>query len=165
MGFFRFCLKTSQRKLTCQVLLDPDTLQLFTVYRFVFMVETWKTWKKCLYNVQYVYNLWSGRLYRKWPAQRRKSCCVAVTGSPTGIPIQKPNSWTYNFLEVSEHNLESSKTWRFLYGVWFLSGFPPVSFTVYSSWSVEVAWVWSKKSLDKAVECVEVIVNSKEDNS
>ncbi len=25
--------------------------------------------------------------------------------------VQKPNSWTYNFLEVSGHNLESSQTW------------------------------------------------------
>ena len=27
--------------------------------------------------------------------------------------IQKPNSWTYNFAEVSGHNLESSQTWCF----------------------------------------------------
>ncbi len=26
---------------------------------------------------------------------------------------QKPNSWTCNFVEVSEHNLESSQTWGF----------------------------------------------------
>ncbi len=26
---------------------------------------------------------------------------------------QKPNSWTYNFIEVSGHNLESSQTWGF----------------------------------------------------
>ncbi len=25
----------------------------------------------------------------------------------------KPNSWTYNFIEVSGHNLESSQTWGF----------------------------------------------------
>ncbi len=27
--------------------------------------------------------------------------------------IQKPDSWTYNFVEVSGHNLESSQTWGF----------------------------------------------------
>jgi len=27
--------------------------------------------------------------------------------------VQKPNSWTYNFFEVSGHNLESSHTWGF----------------------------------------------------
>ncbi len=28
-------------------------------------------------------------------------------------PPQKPNSWTYNFVEVSGHYLESSQTWGF----------------------------------------------------
>ncbi len=28
--------------------------------------------------------------------------------------FQKPNSWTYNFIDVSGHNIESSQTW----GVW-----------------------------------------------
>ncbi len=57
------------------------------------------------------------------------------------VSIQKPNSWMYNFVEVSGHNLESSQTWGvcvdFLnhmregeYG--FLSGFPPFSFTVHT---------------------------------
>ncbi len=36
--------------------------------------------------------------------------------------IQRPNSWTYSFVEVSGHNLESSHPWRFcmdiLKGVW-----------------------------------------------
>jgi hypothetical protein len=27
--------------------------------------------------------------------------------------VRKPNSWTYNFVEVSGHHLESSQTWRF----------------------------------------------------
>jgi hypothetical protein len=52
--------------------------------------------------------------------------------------IQKPNSWTDNFVEVSGNNLESSQTWGFCMdflnhreeGTVFLSGFPPFSFTV-----------------------------------
>jgi hypothetical protein len=59
--------------------------------------------------------------------------------------VQKPNSWTYNFLvEVSGHNFESSQTWGFyLYflnyreGVWFLAGFPLFLFTVYSNRTVK----------------------------
>ncbi len=31
----------------------------------------------------------------------------------TSERAQKPNSWTYKFVEVSEHNLESSQTWGF----------------------------------------------------
>ncbi len=32
---------------------------------------------------------------------------------PKILRAQKPNSWTYNFVEVSGHNLESSQTWGF----------------------------------------------------
>ncbi len=52
--------------------------------------------------------------------------------------FQKPHSWTYNFVEVHRHNLESSQIWSFCmdflnhrelrYG--FLSGFPPFSFSI-----------------------------------
>ncbi len=56
--------------------------------------------------------------------------------------VQKPNSWTYNFFEVSR----KFSYWRFLYGFLkplgrgygFLSGFPPFSFTVYSKLTVEI---------------------------
>ncbi len=34
-------------------------------------------------------------------------------GSSQFTQTQKPNSWTYNFIEVSGHNLESSQTWGF----------------------------------------------------
>ncbi len=39
--------------------------------------------------------------------------------SPTPLRL-KPNSWTYDFVEVSGHNLESSQTWgfRILYSVY-----------------------------------------------
>jgi hypothetical protein len=33
--------------------------------------------------------------------------------NPCIARIQKPNSWTYNFVEVSWHNLEISQTWGF----------------------------------------------------
>jgi hypothetical protein len=32
---------------------------------------------------------------------------------PGPVLTLKPNSWTYNFVEVSGHNLESSQTWGF----------------------------------------------------
>ncbi len=32
------------------------------------------------------------------------------------IRVRKPNSWTYNFIEVSGHKLESSQTWGFCMG-------------------------------------------------
>ncbi len=30
-----------------------------------------------------------------------------------GWPLQKPNSWTHNFVEISGHKIESSQTWGF----------------------------------------------------
>ncbi len=44
----------------------------------------------------------------------------------------KPNSWTYNSVEVSRHNLESSQTWGFCMDFWNQREgvcFPPFSFT------------------------------------
>ncbi len=40
-------------------------------------------------------------------------------------PHEKPNSWAYNFIEVSGHNLESSQTWGFsiLYNVYITNQF------------------------------------------
>jgi hypothetical protein len=38
-------------------------------------------------------------------------CVINVHYEPL---IQRPNSWTYNFAEISGHNLESSQTWGFL---------------------------------------------------
>jgi hypothetical protein len=35
---------------------------------------------------------------------------LAVTLLKVDVTVQKPNSQTYNFIEVSGHNLESSQT-------------------------------------------------------
>ncbi len=61
--------------------------------------------------------------------------------------LRKTNSWTYNFIAVSGHDLESFQTWGFcmVLSTWkgggvcygFLSGFPLVFLTVYSNWIVE----------------------------
>ncbi len=68
---------------------------------------------------------------RRYPYYRMRVCRILV-----------PNSWMYNFVEVSGHNLESSQTWGFCMdflnhmegeGNGFLSGFPRFSFTVYSN--------------------------------
>jgi hypothetical protein len=37
-----------------------------------------------------------------------------------GLRLLKPNSWTYNSIEVSGHNLESSQTLRFPYTIFTL---------------------------------------------
>ncbi len=76
--------------------------------------------------------------------------------------VLKPNSWTYNFVEVSGHNLESSQTWSFcmnflhhreggmvFYQVFLLS---PLQCTVTSR---------NCKRLREFGETVEVTVNSK----
>jgi hypothetical protein len=52
--------------------------------------------------------------------------CMAFLFDVIVAPALKPNSWTYNFVEFSGHNLESSQTWDFCMdflnhreGVWF----------------------------------------------
>jgi hypothetical protein len=59
--------------------------------------------------------------------------CSRISSLVKAIFFQKPNSWTYNFIEVSGHNLGSSKTWGFfmdfLNGCSFLSDVPFFSFT------------------------------------
>ncbi len=40
-------------------------------------------------------------------------CNYIQTNMNNGYPNLKPNSWSYNFVEISEHNLESSQTWGF----------------------------------------------------
>jgi hypothetical protein len=67
-------------------------------------------------------------------SEKRVSTCTLTKQSI----FQKPHSWTYNFVEVPGHNLESSQIWSFCmdflnhrelrYG--FLSGFPPFSFSI-----------------------------------
>ncbi len=82
---------------------------------------------------------------------------------------QKPNSWTYNFVEVSGHNLESSQTWGFCMnvlgrGYGFSSGCSPFFFTVYSNWSVEtVRGCVSLKKYKSQGKAVEVAMNRKEE--
>jgi hypothetical protein len=65
--------------------------------------------------------------------------CVDIRHDLTSKPkrVQKPNSWTYNFVEVSGHNLESSRTWGFCLdflnqrkGIWISTRFS--SFLIYS---------------------------------
>ncbi len=35
------------------------------------------------------------------------------SGNHSSLDLEKPNSWTYNFVEVSGYNLESSQSWGF----------------------------------------------------
>ncbi len=48
------------------------------------------------------------------------------------VPVQKPNSWTNHFVEVSGHNLESSQTCGFCIDV---LNHRFSSFTVYINWT------------------------------
>jgi hypothetical protein len=38
---------------------------------------------------------------------------ISLAVPRVSVCVLKPNSWTYNFVEVSGHNLESSQTWDF----------------------------------------------------
>jgi hypothetical protein len=59
--------------------------------------------------------------------------------------------------------MDFSNQWR---GYGFLSGFPPVSFTVYSNWTPEtVRGCVSVKNRISSGKAVELTVNSKEENS
>ncbi len=72
----------------------------------------------------------------------------ALQVSDKNFHFLKPKSWTYSFVEVSRHNLESSQTWGFRLQC---SHYKPVSSRFCSR--------GGRKLL------VEVTVNSKEDNS
>jgi len=112
------------------------------------------------------------------------STTVLIERTYTGKWINihlKPNSWTYNFVEVSGHNLrvlrlevsghnrESFQTWG--YCMDFLNHkeggrFPPFSFTVYINWTLEaVRGCVSLKKYKSQGKAVEVTMNSKEENS
>ncbi len=55
--------------------------------------------------------------------------------------IQKPNSWTYNFVEVSGHNLESSKTWGFHIQCLLQTSFKPDYIQEFHlSWVQSLSW-------------------------
>jgi hypothetical protein len=63
----------------------------------------WKRWKWYLLTLFLLFIVWSH---------------VMVGGGQGGkelYPLLIPNSQTYYFVEVSRHNLESSRTWGFLY--------------------------------------------------
>jgi hypothetical protein len=85
--------------------------------------------------------------------------------------VLRPNSWTYNFIEVSGHILESSQTCGFCMDFSNrregLSGVPPFSFTVYGNcgnWPVKtVRGCLSLKEQKSQSKAVEVTVNSKEE--
>ncbi len=39
------------------------------------------------------------------------SYALFASANPSILSVLKPNSWSYNFVEVSGHNLDSSQTW------------------------------------------------------
>ncbi len=51
-------------------------------------------------------------LEMKWPSWPHTAIMSIISSASSGTQ-QKPNSGTYNFVEVSGHNLESSQTWDF----------------------------------------------------
>ncbi len=72
--------------------------------------------------------------------------CVHCSGKSIMLGL-KPNSWTYNFVEVSGQNLESAQTWGF-----------NIQFLHYKPVSNHVCWVGRGGN-----PLVEVTVNSKEE--
>jgi hypothetical protein len=88
--------------------------------------------------------------------------------------FQKPNSWTYNFVEVSGHNLASSLKWGFCMD--FLNhregGMVSIRFSSFLLYNVQqLNWRNCKRLREfedrnlKGKLYVEVTVNSKEENS
>ncbi len=83
------------------------------------------------------------------------------------IHLLKPNSWTYNFIEVSWHNLESSQTWGFCMD--FLNQREGVWFSIRFSFSLLCKKCKSLREFEEieisSQICTEVTVNNKEENS
>ncbi len=84
-----------------------------------------------------VFCYFSGAKPSPWVAKRPRLYRPWVLAPPDAL---KPNLWTYNFLEVSEHNLERSQTRGFCMdflnyreGVWFSIRFSPFTETVPSN--------------------------------
>ncbi len=86
-------------------------------------------WVHCKYwFVQLEYVLWSLSVNHKYCQLRFQHLLVSNTScflwkskvvlmlhahvaAATAFRLQEPNSWTYNFVEVFRHNIESSQTW------------------------------------------------------
>jgi hypothetical protein len=85
---------------------------------------------------------------------------------------RKPNSWTYNFIEVSVHNLESFQTSGFCMeflnnreGVWFSISFFSFLLHTVTETVKAVRGCVSLKKYKYHGKALEVTVNSKEENS
>jgi hypothetical protein len=100
----------------------------------------------------------SRQVFLHQPARREK---IAVRNSVEICPFlaRKPNSWTYNFVEVTGHNLESS---QIIGKVVWLSIFPPFFLTVCNNLTVEtVRGCVSLKKFKSQGKAVEVTMNRK----
>ncbi len=104
-------------------------------------------------------------LHRPHWSEPKKQKGKAATGG-LALPFhQKPNSWTYNFVEVSGYNLESSQSWGFCMdflqhweaGMIFCQVLLFSFFTMYSNWTVlTVRGCVSLKKYNSQVKAVEV---------
>ncbi len=134
---------------------------------------------KCSYSWWYVVRQSLPKFDRickhQWARKKENNylCTEYVVPPKVQYNIWYSNTWKQNFIEVSGRNRESSQTWSSVRislttgkGVWFLSGFPPFSYTVYSDWTGEtVRGCVSLKKQKSQGKAVEVTVNSKEENS
>ncbi len=110
-----------------------------------FFVYNYSTGKKALCHLHYVVDVRTRVMNRTC---RRLFCQKFYFSEQLqGDGDMKPNSWMYNFIEVSGHNLESFQTWGFFTdflnrkgkGVWFFIRFSSFLLysTVHSNWTVE----------------------------
>ncbi len=90
-------------------------------------------------NVAFNFRQWYLRILNCYSFNELEMFPMFGFRDPGERRCQEPYSWTYNFVGISGHNLESSQNRGFLYrrGYGFLSGFLPFSSAVYSNWTVE----------------------------
>ncbi len=106
-----------------------------------------RRWRERLNSSRGVGRVYGGKAGPKLPSWwnvRKKVAIVSLcTLSSVVLNTFMPNSWTYNFVEVSGHNLGSYQTWGLYMDFWKhrkggTSGFPPLAFTVSRNFTVEI---------------------------
>ncbi len=70
-------------------------------------------------------------------------------GSPSSVPItiiQKPDSWTYNFVEVSGHNLKGAQAWPSRVRIFLHKSDPPWLGDLGTGKKIDFIYDWGRYS-------------------
>ncbi len=89
-------------------LISAGSISLDSTFKLQFSNPCYSKWK----NTKLVKNGQKQHYEIKLSCVRSGRSIILTTKRVLGT-VQKPNSWTYNFVEVFRHNLESSQTWGF----------------------------------------------------